>query len=472
MHNCKETQLHFVGIGGIGMSGIAEVFLNQGYPVTGSDLAESDSTRHLAKLGARICIGHLAENVQGAKVVVISSAVRPTNPEVQEAKRQRIPIIPRAEMLGELMRGRTGIAVAGTHGKTTTTSMLATVLTVLGLDPTIVIGGKVDSLGGNAKLGQGKFLVAEADESDGSFLHLPATLGIVTNVDNDHLDHFKSLEAIEDAFVDFVGKLPFYGIAAVCAEDSGVRRILTRFTKPVVTYGFSEEWDYSACNVKPAGLGSTFDVRSRREGRILGAVRLNVPGEHNVLNALAAIAISLHMGLEFAQIARALEEFRGVKRRFEIRWQDKAQKQVIVDDYGHHPTELSATLAAARSFWPGRIVTVFQPHRYSRTLHCRDGFLSAFRNSDVVLITDIYAAGEDPIDGVDSATLATAIRKASGADKEIVYVGDLQSAHAAVMERFKPGDLVICCGAGTITKLPEKLMASVTAAQAVAGVVG
>jgi UDP-N-acetylmuramate--alanine ligase len=460
----KETQLHFVGIGGIGMSGIAEVFLNQGYPVSGSDLADSESTRHLTKAGARISIGHRAENVRGAHVVVISSAVRPSNPEVVEAKRLRIPIIPRAEMLGELMRGRTGIAVAGTHGKTTTTSMLATVLTVAGIDPTLVIGGRVDSLGGNAKLGQGKYVVAEADESDGSFLHLPATLGVVTNIDNDHLDHFKSLEAIEQAFVDFVGKLPFYGIAAVCGDDAGVRRILNRVTKPIVTYGLSQEWDYSAQGVKAEGLGSSFEVYDRRAGKVLGPVKLNVPGEHNVLNALAAVAIARHMDVDFVHIARGLEEFRGVKRRFEIRWQDVARKQVIVDDYGHHPTEIAATLAAARAYWPGRILTVFQPHRYSRTLHCRDGFLAAFRNSDLVLITDIYAAGEDPIDGVDAATLAAAIGRASPA-QEVRHVGNLESAHTAVLEAMRNGDLILCCGAGTITKLPDQLMASVAGGQ-------
>ncbi len=465
MHNIASTQLHFVGIGGIGMSGIAEVFLNQGYPVTGSDLAESETTRHLVKAGAKISIGHKAENVHGAKVVVISSAVKPSNPEVIEAKRLRIPIIPRAEMLGELMRGRTGIAVAGTHGKTTTTSMLATVLTVAGLDPTLVIGGKVDSLGGNAKLGQGKYLVAEADESDGSFLHLPATLGIVTNIDNDHLDHYGSLSKVEDAFVEFIGKLPFYGVAAVCGEDEGVRRVLARLTKPVVTYGFAGDWDYTAHSIKAQGLGSTFEVRSRAAGRALGQVKLNVPGEHNVLNALAAIAIGIHMGLDLGVIAKGLAEFRGVKRRFEIRWQDTALRQVIVDDYGHHPTEIAATLAAARSYWPGRIVTVFQPHRYSRTLHCRDGFLSAFIKSDIVLITDIYAAGEEPIDGVDAASLVQSMRKAAASGQEIMHVaGDMTAARDEVLKRLTAGDLVLCCGAGSITRLPEQLVQAIGSA--------
>jgi UDP-N-acetylmuramate--alanine ligase len=460
MRKKEETHLHFVGIGGIGMSGIAEVFLNQGYRVSGSDLTESDTTRALAKLGARIAIGHRPENIQGAQVVVISSAVRPTNPEVLEAKRLRIPVIPRAEMLGELMRGKIGIAVGGTHGKTTTTSMLATILTVAGFDPTIVVGGKVDSFGGNAKLGQGKYVVAEADESDGSFLHLPATYGIVTNIDNDHLDHFGSITAIEDIFVQFVGKLPFYGCAAVCGEDPGVRRVLTRLTKPVLTYGMSADWDFHASDVRQECMGSSFTVFARDQvgaaHRRLGTVRLHVPGAHNVLNAVAAIAIACQLEVPFAKIAEGLSQFRGVKRRFEICWQGDAGAQVIVNDYGHHPTEIAATLEAAKSYWPSRIVTVFQPHRYSRTLHCKDGFLTAFRQSDVVLMTDIYAAGEDPIEGIDAASLASEIQKRMP-DKEIIHVGDLASAKKEVLARFTDGDMVLCLGAGSISRLAEEL---------------
>ncbi len=461
MRKNEKTQLHFVGIGGIGMSGIAEVFLNQGYKVTGSDLSESDVTRRLTSLGARIHMGHQGENVAGAHVVVISSAVKPTNPEVIEAKKNRVPVIPRAEMLGELMRGKTGVAVAGTHGKTTTTSMLATVLTVAGLDPTLVIGGKVDSLGGNAKLGKSQFVVAEADESDGSFLHLPATFGIITNIDNDHLDHYGNLNAIEDAFVSFVGKLPFYGMAAVCGEDSGVRRALSRFTKPVVTYGLSDQWDFYASDVRNRGLGSSFDVHGRlspdQPHQKLGRVELNVPGEHNVLNSLAACIIGMELDVSFGKIIEGLKEFRGVKRRFEIRWRSPSGKSVIVDDYGHHPTEIAATLAAARGFWPGRIVAVFQPHRYSRTLHCRDGFLSAFRHADAVLLTDIYAAGEDPIPGVDAESLAQDIRRVAPDEQEVVHVGDLVSAQEQTLSRFRDGDLILCFGAGSITKLPDLL---------------
>jgi UDP-N-acetylmuramate--alanine ligase len=467
MHRKEETQLHFVGIGGIGMSGIAEVFLNQGYKVTGSDLSESDTTKRLAQLGARVKIGHEAENIRGAHVVVVSSAVKSTNPEVQEAKKLRIPIIPRAEMLGELMRGKTGIAVAGSHGKTTTTSMLSTVLTIAGLDPTLVIGGKVDSLGGNAKLGQGKYVVAEADESDGSFLHLPATLGIVTNIDNDHLDHFGSLTAIEDAFVSFVGKLPFYGLAVVCAEDSGIKRCLNRWTKPFVTYGFSDEWNFSASEVECKGLGSTFKVYSRESldspKNLLGGVELSVPGKHNVLNALASIAIALQLEIPFDLIRKGLKEFRGVKRRFEIRWQDLARNQVIVDDYGHHPTEITATLEAARNYWPGRIVAVFQPHRYTRTMHCRDGFLSAFAQSDVLMVTDIYAAGEEPIPGVDAAVLVADIKKVARPQQEILYSGDLQATQNLINQFFKQGDLILCFGAGSITRLPEQLISTIHA---------
>ena len=361
------------------------------------------------------------------------------------------------------MRGKTGIAVAGTHGKTTTTSMLATILTVAGLDPTIVIGGKVDSLGGNAKLGQGPLVVAEADESDGSFLQLPATYAIVTNVDNDHLDHFQNLGAIDDAFVNFVGKIPFYGAVAVCAEDGGVKRNLARFTKPFVTYGMSALCDIYASEVKLEGMGSTYRVHARAsaaEGHeALGTFRLNVPGEHNVLNSLAAITIARQLEVPVEKMRAALAEFRGVKRRFEVRWKDEATKRAIVDDYGHHPTEVAATLLAARRYWSGgRVIAVFQPHRYSRTVHCRDAFLGAFRDADVLLMTDIYAAGEEPIEGVTAESLTADIHRANGGRGIVEYVGDLANARARVLKLFQPGDLVMCLGAGSITKLPDELV--------------
>ena len=461
IHN--NTHLHFVGIGGIGMSGIAEVFLNQGYRVSGSDLSDSDTTRKLKAQGAQIFQGHFTQNVQGAKVVVVSSAIRPDNPEVLEAKRLRIPVIPRAEMLGELMRGKTGIAVAGSHGKTTTTSMLATVLTQAQLDPTLVIGGKVDSLGGNAKLGQSQWVVAEADESDGSFLHLPATYGVVTNIDNDHLDHFKSLEKVEEAFLGFVGKLPFYGLAAVCGEDPGVQRCLSRWTKPIRTYGLSAQWDVYADDLRLEGLGSSFDVFARESGSNaphvrLGRLTLNVPGKHNVLNALATWVLSERIGLTFEQVQIGIQEFKGVKRRFEVRWKDDVQQRVIVDDYGHHPTEITATLGSARSYWKGRILTIFQPHRYSRTLHCYDGFLNALQLSDAVILTDIYGAGEDPIEGISSERLVADLKDRAHDDFSATYARDLDACVNAVLEQSRPGDLILCMGAGTITRLPEKLM--------------
>ncbi|HCM41412.1 MAG: UDP-N-acetylmuramate--L-alanine ligase [Bdellovibrionales bacterium GWB1_52_6] len=473
MNGFKPTdrRLHFIGIGGIGMSGIAELFLNQGFLISGSDLAASELTTRLAGMGAVISIGHRSENVHGANIVVISSAVRDSNPEIQEARRLGIPVIPRAEMLAELMRGKVGIAVAGTHGKTSTTSMLATILTDAGLDPTLVVGGKVDSLGGNARLGHGNYVIAEADESDGSFLHLPATFGIITNIDNDHLDYYGDLGAIEDAFVEFVGKLPIGGLAAVCGEDAGVRRCLRRFSKPVATYGFNSDSDYFADALSSEGMTQSFDFWARPQGprslsRLtkLGRVRLNFPGRHNILNALGALVIGLHLELPFSRLATGLTQFSGVKRRFEVRWQDLGRKRVIIDDYGHHPTEIAATLNAARSCWPGRIITVFQPHRYSRTLSCHDAFLTSFRQSDVVHLVDIYAAGEAPIAGVTSEALALEIISEPG--QRVSYAGDLAGAQAAVLRDFRDGDLVLCLGAGSITQLPELLVAALGASSA------
>lgn len=453
----RDLQLHFVGIGGIGMSGIAEVFLNQGFRVSGSDLADSETTRRLAHLGVVFHIGHHASNIKGADVVVVSSAVSPENPEVVAARAARIPVIRRAEMLAELMRGKVGVAVAGTHGKTTTTSMLSVVLSRSGWDPTLVIGGKVDSLGGNARLGRGEFVVAEADESDGSFLQLPATYGIITNIDNDHLDYYGTLAAIDDAFSSFVCNLPFYGLAAVCLDDPGVSRCLGRFNKPFVTYGIDSAADYRAVNLRTDGLSSIFEVCHAQHGS-LGVIELRVPGRHNVLNALAVVALSLGMGLGFDQIAAGLREFKGVKRRFEIRWSHAADRQAIVDDYGHHPTEIAATLDAARQYWKGRIIVAFQPHRYTRTFHCRDGFLRAFAGADQLLLSDIYAAGEQPIDGLDSRILARDIRAASAANTCVEYTGDLLSTQKRILEIFKPGDLVLCMGAGSVTRLAGQLV--------------
>jgi UDP-N-acetylmuramate--alanine ligase len=362
-------------------------------------------------------------------------------------------------MLGELMRGKTGIAIAGSHGKTTTTSMMATVLTYAKLDPTLVIGGKVDSLGGNAKHGQGQFVVAEADESDGSFLHLPATYAIVTNIDNDHLDHFGTIEAIEDAFVTLVAKLPFYGLAIVCGDDPGVRRCLEHFIKPFQTYGLSKGCDYYATGIEHDGFGSKFEVLGRdghgEAHKSFGWFTLGVPGGHNVLNAVAVLALCRKLGLDPETIRKGLSEFRGVKRRFEVRWKSRKGDSLVVEDYGHHPTEIAATLAAAKNLWKGRIITVFQPHRYSRTQHCHEGFLTAFNQSDLLLMSDIYAAGEDPIEGVSAEALAKAI--ASESPSKVEYCGDLAKAKDRILRELKPGDLVLCMGAGSITRLADEL---------------
>lgn len=438
------------------MSGIAEVLFNQGYPVSGSDLSESDTTRRLQQMGIRILIGHRAENLTDAKVVVISSAVRPNNPEVIEAKARRIPVIPRAEMLAEIMRGKQAIAVAGSHGKTTTTSMIATILTQSGWDPTLVVGGKVDSLGGNAKLGQSQFVVTEADESDGSFLQLPAIWGVITNIDNDHLDHYGSIQDIESAFVQFVSQLPFYGAAAVCLDDPGVKRCLTRLTKPVLTYGASGDADYRMMDWTPLEMGSRFQVFERTQ--LLGSFETQVPGKHNALNALAAITLCRELGLSIEQIQKGLFAFKGVKRRFEIRWRSPSQRQVIVDDYGHHPTEISSTLTAARSFWKGRIKVVFQPHRYTRTLHCHDGFLSAFHHADQIILTEIYSAGEDPIEGISGETLARDISEVLNVGQTLQFAPDLEQAKQLILADFHDGDLLICMGAGSITRLPGQII--------------
>jgi UDP-N-acetylmuramate--alanine ligase len=451
MTNTKKPHLHFVGIGGIGMSGIAQVFYNQGYPVSGSDQTDGEMLKKLGTMGIKTYIGHQASQVEGASVVVISSAIRDTNPEVIAAKKLRIPVIPRAEMLGELMRGKVGIALAGSHGKTTTTSLMATILSHAGLDPTIVIGGKVDALGGNAKSGSGSYVVAEADESDGSFLHLPTTYAVITNIDSDHLDHFGTLAAIEDAFCGFVGALPFYGKVYVCGDDPGVQRCIPRFTKPYATYGFSLENDLRAALIAGSDLNS-FRVISKFFGD-LGVIHLHLYGNHNVLNALAVIGIALELGVDFSVIADALESFQGVKRRFETRYHDEPKNIMILDDYGHHPTEIEATLLAARSFWKnrGRILLAFQPHRYSRTKNSEKEFLTCFKNADVLFLSDIYSAGEDPIPGVSSKDLAKKISHAR-------YSGSLSETTRLIYQELKPGDLLLCMGAGSITQLPGLLI--------------
>ena len=457
--------LHFIAIGGIGMSGIAEVFHNQGYSVSGSDIAESDTTRHLRELGIVVAVGHRAENVAGASVVVYSSAVKPDNPEFMEAKRRGIPVIPRAEALGELMRGKIGIALAGTHGKTTTTTMVATILAAAGTDPTIVVGGKVDAFGGNARLGQGDFVVAEADESDGSFLFLPAVYGAITNIDADHLDHYGDLSKIDDAFCAFVARIPFFGKVLVCGDDAGVRRNLPRFSKPYQTYGVDPSNQLRATDIESTGPGSEFSVYDAAAGT-LGRVSLGTHGLHNIRNALAAIGIARTLGVPFELIQAGLAKYRGVRRRFDLRYEDGGRGIRILDDYGHHPTEITATLEAARALLErsprsGRLLLAFQPHRYSRTQHSADEFAECFGNSDRLYLTEIYAAGEAPIPGVDGKFLVGKVERAKKRPAELAFDHTLEDLATRIAADLRDGDLVLCMGAGSVTKLPDLIVSRI-----------
>ncbi len=452
MYKTRKKKVHFIGIGGIGMSGIAEILINQGYKVSGSDIVESDITRRLESLNAAIHYGHHEKNLENADVVVVSSAIDEKNPEIIAARKSKTPIIQRAEMLGELMKMQMGIAIAGTHGKTTTTSIIATIVQNSGLDPTIIIGGRVDALGGNAKLGKGDFLVAEADESDKSFLVLPATIAVVTNIDNDHLNNYGSIANIKDAFVDFINRIPFYGLAALCIDDDNVRSILPRVKKPFVTYGFSPQADLQARNLQFSNFGSNFEVWRGEEK--LGEMRCNVPGKHNVLNTLAATAIGLEIGLSFAQVCSGSEQFKGVRRRFEFKGEAKGVR--IYDDYGHHPTEIRATLAAARKAWSGRIVTFFQPHRYSRTQDCYDDFVKAFDEADVLYMADIYPAGEEPIPGISAEKLADDIR--AHGHKSVEFLGDTKTAAGKIVGKLNERDLFLTLGAGNVYLAGEKLL--------------
>jgi UDP-N-acetylmuramate--alanine ligase len=452
LYKSRKKKVHFIGVGGIGMSGIAEILISQGYVVSGSDIAESDITRRLATLGATVHYGHAEKNLNNVDVVVVSSAIDEKNPEIQAARKSKVPIIQRAEMLGELMKMKTSIAVAGTHGKTSTTSMIATIVHQAGLDPTIIIGGRVDALGGNAKLGQGDFLVAEADESDKSFLKLPATIAIVTNIDNDHLNNYGNIQNIKDAFVDFVNRIPFYGMAIVCQDDENVKSILPRLNKPYITYGFSPQASLQARSPSVANFGSDFEVWQGEKR--LGLARCNVPGKHNVLNALAAIAAGLEIGLSFEQASKGLDQFKGVRRRFELKGEKGGVK--VFDDYGHHPTEIRATLNAARKAWGGRIVTLFQPHRYSRTQDCYEDFVRAFDDADLVFVADIYAAGEEPIPGISAERLAEDIRLHG--HNAVEFAGEAKNAAEKVAAKLQPGDLFLTLGAGNVYAAGEQLL--------------
>lgn len=454
MFRGKIRTIHFVGIGGIGMSGIAEVLLTQGFVVTGSDLARGASVQRLEKLGATVHIGHAPENVGQADVVVRSTAVGPDNVEIVEARRRFVPVIRRAEMLAELMRLKHGIAIAGTHGKTTTTSMLATVLYAGGLDPTVVIGGRLDSLGGtNARLGQGDYLVAEADESDGSFLHLAPAVGLVTNVDPEHLDHHGDFDTLRRTFLDFVRKVPFYGFAVLCADHPVVQSMIPEIERRVVTYGFAQHADYRASAVRTAGLHTSFRVH--HHDRLLGEVSLGMPGEHNVSNALGALAIALELEVPFEVAQRALDGFTGVQRRFTVRGDQGGV--LVVDDYGHHPVEIEATLQAAQAAFPDRrLIAVFQPHRFSRVASLWDAFCAAFNRSTEVIVCPVYRAGEVPIEGVDHQSLGRAMRERG--HRGVRVVDDLDGALAALVDNCAPGDIVITLGAGDVNKVIDPLL--------------
>ncbi|HZV54663.1 MAG TPA: UDP-N-acetylmuramate--L-alanine ligase [Rhodocyclaceae bacterium] len=456
----KVKRIHFVGIGGAGMSGIAEVLANQGFEVSGSDLTESTTTRRLAGMGIRVTLGHSGDNVAAADAVVVSTAVKDDNPEVLAARERHVPIVPRAQMLAELMRFQQGIAIAGTHGKTTTTSLVASCLAEGGLDPTFVIGGRLVSAGANARLGQGEYLVAEADESDASFLFLSPVVSVVTNIDADHMETYgHDFNKLKQAFVDFLHRLPFYGVAVLCADDPNVREILPRITKQVVTYGLNAEAHIRAESVVPEAGRMRFSCVRRNGSTSRFDVTLNLPGMHNVLNALAAIAVATEVGVSDEAIVRALAEFKGVGRRFQRYGEISLLTGgafTLIDDYGHHPVEMAATLAAARGAFPGRrIVLAFQPHRYTRTRDCFEDFVKVLSGVDGLLLAEVYPAGEVPIVAADGRTLARAIRVAGKV--EPVFVEDIATLPAAILKAAKDGDVVITMGAGSIGAVPGKL---------------
>ncbi len=448
----RIKNIHFVGIGGIGMSGIAEVLLNLGYHISGSDLKESEVTRRLRTLGCDIAYGHRRENLREADVVVTSSAVRKNNPEVEAAEERLIPVIPRAEMLAELMRMKIGIAIAGTHGKTTTTSLISTVLAAGGLDPTVVIGGRLNSIGSNARLGQGEFLVAEADESDGSFLRLMPTIAVVTNIDPEHLDFYKGIEEIKESFLGFLEKIPFFGLAVLCLDHPNIQSLLPRLKKRFTTYGLTTQADFQAREIVFEGLSTSFDVFHHRQG--IGRLSLRMPGVHNVYNALATLATAFELDIPFRVVQETLRDFSGIQRRFQIKGEKKGI--LVVDDYGHHPVEIMATLKAARTGWTKRIVAVFQPHRYTRTQTLFKDFLTAFYDADVLVLTDIYPAGEDRIEGVESKALFEGLREYG--HKDVTYIAEKGEIVDHLLRILSPGDLVITLGAGDIWQVSEELV--------------
>jgi UDP-N-acetylmuramate--alanine ligase len=451
----KIRHVHFVGIGGIGMSGIAELLLNLGYTVSGSDIKESQVTKRIIRLGGEVFHGHKPGNIEGADVVVYSSAVPPDNPELMEADDRNIPVISRAEMLAELMRLKYGVAVAGAHGKTTTTTMIASILTAGNLDPTVIIGGRLNIWGGsNAKLGQGDILVAESDESDGSFMALSPAIAVVTNIDLEHVDHYGSMENIRTAFVNFINKIPFYGKAILCMDNEEIQNIIPRVKKSYITYGKSAQSDIRARDTKKEGLTVDFEVI--RHGSSLGRVVVGMPGDHSVLNALAAIAVGLEFDMDMGHIRKGLENLGGLERRFQVKGEKNGV--ILVDDYGHHPAEIIATLATAKECWPeNRLVVIFQPHRYTRTRALYERFVISFNQADLLIIAPVYSAGERPIEGVDSNWLCSGIK---GHGHKDVYLGSNQDDILAILSStVRKGDTVITLGAGDIYRVGDEFFA-------------
>jgi len=443
----KLQHIHMVGIGGTGMCGIAEVLLNLGYQVSGSDLQENEATARLARLGARIFVGHAAENVIGADVVVISSAVREDNVEVVKAKALKIPVIPRAEMLAELMRMKYGIAVAGAHGKTTTTSMTAMVLEAGGYDPTIIVGGRLNTIGSNAKLGEGDFIVAEADESDRSFLMLSPFIAVLTNIDEEHLDHYRHLEEIKKTFINFANKVPFYCPVILCLDDPNLQSIIPFIERKIITYGFSTQADIRAEDFSFEEFSSTSTIFAF--GKKLGRLKLNVPGKHNILNAMAATAVGLDLDISPRTILKALEDYTGTGRRFELK--RTVHDILIIEDYAHHPTEIRATLEAARTGWKRRLVAVFQPHRYTRLAHLLHQFATSFNQADVLIVTEIYSAGEEPIPGISGQALYEEIRQFG--HKNVIYEPVLKNIPEKLTKILEPGDMLLVLGAGNVNRI-------------------
>lgn len=464
----RTRRIHFVGIGGIGMSGIAELLVNLGYEVSGSDAKASDTTGRLARLGARIARGHEAEHVGNADVVVTSSAIQGANPEVEEARRRGIPVIPRAEMLAELMRLRYGIAIAGAHGKTTTTSMVALVLERAGMDPTAVIGGRLSAFGSNARLGRGDYMVVEADESDRSFLRLTPSIAVITNIDYEHMESYGSWDALQQAFVDFANKVPFYGTVVACVDDGPVRALVPRMTRRVVTYGLEGSGaTVTGHDMTLEAFGSRCRVlHTPHEGvtNELGVLQLRVPGRHNLMNALGAVAVGLEVGVPFDKIAGGFEDFRGAERRFQLRGEDRGV--MVVDDYGHHPTEIAAVIAAARGGLDRRVVVVFQPHRYTRTRDLLQAFGAALGAADEVILTDIYSAGEAPIAGATAEAVEAEVRKTG---RPVTLVKSLDDLPAAVAKTARPNDIVITLGAGSIGSMPDRILDALKARPADGG---